>query len=70
MIGYTSTMPQPGEVLTTPIFVTTIAVYFGLPLFGWIVTLFAMKGCKLDKAEMVEVQKRIAAKKEDIKKNV
>lgn len=70
LIGYTSTMPQPGEVLTTPIFVTTISVYFGLPLFGWIVTLIAMKGCKLDKAEMVEVQKRIAAKKEDIKKNV
>ena len=69
LIGYTSTMPQPGEVLTTPIFVTTISVYFGLPLFGWIVTLIAMKGCKLDKAEMVEVQKRIVAKKEAIKKN-
>ena len=69
LIGYTSTMPQPGEALTTPIFVVTIAVYLGLPLFGWIVTLIAMKNCKLTKEEMVEVQKRIAAKKEEIKKN-
>ncbi len=69
LIGYTSTMPQPGEALTTPIFVVTIAVYFGLPLFGWIVTLIAMKNCKLTKEEMIEVQKRISAKKEEIKKN-
>ena len=69
LIGYTSTMPQPGEPATTPIFVVTMAVYFGLPLVGWIITLIAMKTCKLDKAEMVEVQKRIVAKKEELKKN-
>ena len=69
LIGYTSTMPQPGEPATTPIFVVTMAVYFGLPLVGWIITLIAMKTCKLDKAEMVEVKKRIVAKKEELKKN-
>ena len=40
---------------------------FGLPILGWVCTLVAMKFCKLDKAEMVEVQKRIAAKKEALK---
>lgn len=69
LIGYTSTMPQPGEALTTPIFVVTMVVYFGLPLLGWVITLIAMKNCKLDKEEMVEVQKRIAAKKEELIQN-
>ena len=66
IIGYTSTMPQPNEPLTTPIFVVTMVIYFGFPLIGWIITLIAMKDCKLTKEEMVEVQKRIAAKKSRI----
>ena len=40
-----------------------MALYFGLPILGWICTLVAMRLCKLDKAEMVNVQKRIAEKK-------
>ena len=36
---------------------------YGLAILGWICTLIAMRNCKLDKAEMVEVQKRIADKK-------
>lgn len=67
IIGYTKTMPQPNEPLTIPIFVVTMAVYFGLPLLGWIVTLIAMKNCNLTKEEMVEVQKRIETKKKEMK---
>lgn len=67
IIGYTKTMPQPNEPLTTPIFVVTMIIYFGLPLAGWLVTLIAMKGCKLTKEEMVEVQKRIETKKKEMK---
>ena len=44
-----------------------MAIYFGLPVLGWICTLVAMKFCKLDRAEMVEVQKRIEAKKNELK---
>lgn len=65
LIGYTSTVPQPGEPSTPAIFWMTMAVYFGLPMIGWIVTLIAMKGCGLDKEEMVNVQKRIAEKKKE-----
>ncbi len=68
IIGYTDTMPQPDEPLTTSIFVITMIVYFGLPLLGWIVTLFAMRNCKLTREEMVEVQKRIASKKAELTK--
>lgn len=63
LIGYTSTMPQPGDTLTPGIFWITMLVMFGLPIIGWICTLIAMKFCHLTKADMVEVQKRIAAKK-------
>lgn len=63
IIGYTNSMPQPTDPLTTPVFVVTMIIYFGFPILGWIVTLIAMKDCKLTKEEMVEVQKRIEAKK-------
>lgn len=63
LIGYTTTMPQPGEVCTPQIFWLTMIITFGLPILGWICTLIAMKFCHLTKADMVEVQKRIADKK-------
>lgn len=69
LIGYTTTMPQPTDALTPAIFWMTMAVYFGLPLIGWVVTLIAMKGCKLDREEMVRVQKRIETRKKEILQN-
>lgn len=38
-----------------------------MPIIGWIITIVAMKFCPLTKEEMVNVQKRIAEKKEAIK---
>lgn len=67
LVGYTSTVPQPGDPATPAIFWLTMFLTFGLPIIGWICTLAAMKFCKLNKAEMVEVQKRIATKKEALK---
>ena len=64
LVGYVNTVPQPTDALTPGIFAVTLVVFFGLPIIGWIITLVAMKGCKLDKAEMIEVQRRIAEKKE------
>lgn len=64
LVGYVHTVPQPTDAMTSGIFAVTLAVYFGLPIIGWIITLVAMRGCKLDKEEMIEVQKRIAGKKE------
>lgn len=69
IIGYTKSMPQPDEPLTVPIFVVTMIIYFGLPLIGWAITLIAMRNCKLTREEMVEVQKRIATKKAELKEN-
>lgn len=63
LIGYKSTVPQPGEPATAAIFWMTMAIYFGMPMLGWAVTLIAMKYCTLDREEMVNVQKRIEEKK-------
>lgn len=64
--GYASTTPpQPGDPATNVIFWVTMFVWFGLPMLGWLVTLIAMKGCKLTREEMVSVQKRIAEKKKE-----
>lgn len=70
ILGYTTTMPQPGETCTDAIFWVTMAVKFGLPILGWICTLVAMRFCKLDKEEMVKVQKRIAEEKEKARHEV
>ena len=67
LIGYTSTMPQPGDPSTPQIFWLTMILMFGLPIIGWICTIVAMKFCKLNKKEMVAVQKRIADKKAALK---
>lgn len=63
VIGYTETMPQPGETCTPQILWLTMFITFGLPILGWICTLIAMKFCKLGKEEMIAVQKRIENKK-------
>ncbi len=70
LIGYTSTMPQPGDSPSTPIFWVTMFLRYGLAILGWLCTLWAMKGCRLGKAEMVEVQKRIADKKAEAKEEM
>lgn len=63
LIGYTTTMPQPGDPSTPAVFWLAISIKYFLPMLGWICTLVAMRYCKMDKAEMVNVQKRIAEKK-------
>jgi Na+/melibiose symporter-like transporter len=67
LIGYTNTMPQPGDSPTGAIFWVTMFLRYGLAILGWLCTLWAMRTCNLGKAEMVEVQKRIADKKAEAK---
>lgn len=63
LLGYTTTMPQPTDPCTTPIFWMTLFLKYGLPLIGWVITLVAMRDCPLTKEEMIRVQKRIVEKK-------
>ena len=63
LIGYTTTVPQPGDPATPGVFWMTMFLRYGLAILGWICTLIAMRFCRLNKEEMVEVQRRIAEKK-------
>ncbi|MBQ5952396.1 MAG: MFS transporter [Lachnospiraceae bacterium] len=70
LIGYTTTMPQPGDPDTAGVFWMTMFLRYGLAILGWICTLLAMRRCKLTKSEMVNVQKRIADKKAAARKEL
>lgn len=63
LIGYTDTLPQPGDPATTGVFWMAMFLRYGLAILGWICTLIAMRFCKLNKAEVAAMQKRISVKK-------
>lgn len=65
LIGYTASLPQPEDPATPGVFWMTMFLKYGLAILGWICTLIAMRFCKLNKAGMVEVQKRIEARKKE-----
>jgi GPH family glycoside/pentoside/hexuronide:cation symporter len=67
LVGYTNTLPQPGDATSPAIFWVTMTIVYGLPLIGWFITLAAMGRCKLSKEEMVNVQKNIAERKAALK---
>ncbi len=66
IIGYTATLPQPGDKATVELFWMTMFLRYGLAIIGWLITLIAMRFCGLDRKEMIEVQKRISAKKAEL----
>ena len=63
LIGFTTVMPQPTDAPSTPILLMTLFLFFGLPILGWVCTLVAMRGYRLDREGMIEVQKRVAERK-------
>ncbi|MCR5450557.1 MAG: MFS transporter [Solobacterium sp.] len=68
LIGYTATMPQPGDPSTAGVFIMTMFLRYGLAILGFLCTLWAMKSCGLDRKEMERVQKDIADRKEEAQK--
>ena len=56
-IGYVTTMPQPNDPVTSPIFWMTMFLWMGLPFLGWLSTLIAVKFYSLDAKMMEEVQR-------------
>ncbi|WP_193596589.1 MFS transporter [Microbacterium sp. YJN-G] len=66
LIGFSVVMPQPTDSPTPEILYMTMLLFFGLPILGWICTLIAMHGYKLDRVEMIEVQKRVASRKAEL----
>lgn len=59
-IGYSTTLPQPEDQYTSSIFWMSMIMFLGLPVFGWILSLIAMKFYPLDGDKMKEIQKKIS----------
>jgi GPH family glycoside/pentoside/hexuronide:cation symporter len=64
LIGFNTVMPQPTDAPSTPILLMSLLLFFGLPILGWVCTLIAMRGYKLTRTEMIDVQKRVAERRE------
>ncbi len=64
LVGYTTTVPQMGDKATWPIFWMGMFLMFGMPILGWLCNVVAMHFYKLDRERMIEVQKNLAARKE------
>lgn len=63
LIGYTTTLPQPGDEATTEILWVAMFLMYGLSIIGWICTLITMHFCDMSKQGMEDIQQRIADKK-------
>ncbi len=55
-VGYTTTMPQPGDPATTPVFWMTMFLWMGLPILGWLSTQILMPFYPLNRDKMEEIQ--------------
>lgn len=62
-IGYTNSVPQIGEEVTTSIFVITMVLYCGMPILGWVISIIAMKFYPLTGEKMQEIEDQIAEKR-------
>lgn len=66
-VGYTAALPQVTDAIATrnsPLFWVTMIAVIGLPMFGWICNIIAMKFYPLDQAKMKEVQEHIQSIKQ------
>lgn len=55
-IGFEKMLPQVSDPLTQTIKGVTLFMYCGVPVIGWLLSLWAMKHYTLDKKKMLEIQ--------------
>ncbi|HIT89071.1 MAG TPA: MFS transporter, partial [Candidatus Merdenecus merdavium] len=69
-IGFSNTVPQIGDKLTTGIFVVTMILYNGMPILGWVISIIAMKFYPLTGEKMKEIEDSIVEiKKSNVSEN-
>lgn len=62
-IGYSNSLPQVGDPLTSSLMTISMVLWMGLPIVGYLMSIVAMKFYTLDNATMEEVQARLTAMK-------
>lgn len=65
-VGYKEQFPQLHDTATPVIFWTTMFLFIGMPILGWIASLVAMKFYPLDKEKMIEIQATLEEKRDEI----
>lgn len=55
-LGYTDSMPQPGDPSSPKLFWMTMFLWLGMPVLGYLASIIAMKWYPLTAEKMVEVQ--------------
>ena len=66
IMGYNSRLPQIGDPLTPAMKWTTLFLYCGVPVLGWICSLAAMKFYVLDKTKMHEITRELHRKEKEL----
>lgn len=59
LIGYNKRLPQIGDEVTPVMKWTTLFLYCGVPILGWVCSLISMKFYSLDKKQMHEITKQL-----------
>ncbi len=63
VMGYNHRFPQIGDELTLELKWTTLFLYCGIPIIGWVCSVSSMKFYELDKKKMFEVTKHLRRKR-------
>lgn len=63
MVGYDKVLPQQGDALTPAIFWVGMIIMYGLPIFGWVCSIIAMKFYPLSREKMIEIQAELRERK-------
>lgn len=59
VMGYNSRLPQIGDAVTPELKWTTLFLYCGVPILGWICSLISMRFYALDKRKMHEITREL-----------
>lgn len=62
VMGYNHRFPQIGDELTPELKWTTLFLYCGIPIIGWVCSVGSMKFYELDKKKMFEISKKLRKK--------
>ena len=59
IMGYNRRLPQIGDAVTPALRWTTLFLYCGVPIIGWVCSLFSMRYYTLDKKTMQEITRKL-----------
>ena len=62
LIGYNHTFPQIGDAVTPVLKWTTLFLYCGTPIIGWVISLIVMRFYSLDHKKMREIASAVEKK--------